>query len=163
MKNRIYKFLFTLFFTCLFSNSQSDELNINASEVKVDSVSKIIFAQGNVEISDNKNNLIKSDEAEYDKAKEILKAIGKASIITSENYEVSGSDIFYDKQKIIYSQNETIITDTDGNKVFVNMFNYLTEKKCFYQKEILGLLIKEIMNIYSQKYILMKKKKDSWK
>ena len=54
MKNRIYKFLFTLFFTCLFSNSQSDELNINASEVKVHSVSKIIFAQGNVEISDNK-------------------------------------------------------------------------------------------------------------
>ena len=102
MKNRIYKFLLTLFFTCLFSNSQSDELNINASEVKVDSVSKIIFAQGNVEISDNKNNLIKSDEAEYNKAKEILKAVGKANIITSGNYEVSGSDIFYDKQKKLF-------------------------------------------------------------
>ena len=48
---------------------------------------------------------------------------------------VNGEDIFYDdNKKLIYSQNNTIITDTNKNKITVDMFNYLTLKKMFFSQ-----------------------------
>ena len=53
----------------------------------------------------------------------------------TEKYEVKGEDIIYDdNKKLIYSQNTTIITDPNQNKITVNMFNYLTLKKMFFSK-----------------------------
>ena len=78
MKNKIIKLIliFILSF-CYFSISYSDELDINASEIRLDKEKKIIYAQRNVEISDVRKNLIFSEKAEYDKNREIIKAIGK--------------------------------------------------------------------------------------
>ena len=39
-----------------------------------------------------------------------------------------------DNKKLIYSQNTTIITDPNQNKITVDMFNYLTLKKMFFSK-----------------------------
>ena len=41
-----------------FTSSFADELNISASEVHLDKEGKIIYAEGEVEISDAKQNLI---------------------------------------------------------------------------------------------------------
>ena len=42
--------------------------------------------------------------------------------------------IYDDNKKLIYSQNTTIITDPNQNKITVDMFNYLTLKKMFFSK-----------------------------
>ncbi len=93
-----------------FTSSFADELNINASKVHVDKEKKIIYAEGGVEISDIKQNLILTEKAEYDKSKNLAKTLGQTNIITSEEFEVTGKNIFYDNQKkIIYSNDDTII------------------------------------------------------
>ena len=134
MKNKILKFIVIL--SCfLCTNSLAEDLNIDASEVRIDKTNKVIFAEGNVEISDSFNNLMKGEKVEYYKSKQILRAFGEAEITTSSKYKVYGRDIFYNKNKgIIYSDNETIILDKDGNKIEVSMFNYLTKKKMFLSK-----------------------------
>ena len=162
MKNKIIKLIliFILSF-CYFSISYSDELDINASEIRLDKEKKIIYAQGNVEISDVRKNLIFSEKAEYDKNREIIKAIGKTKIITSKNFEVLGEDISYDKKKkIIFSEKDTTIIDPDGNKVFVNMFNYLIEKNMFLSKGNIKILDKRDNEyLFSEIYIDELKKK----
>ena len=76
----------------------------------VDKEKKIIYAEGEVKISDTKQNLILTEKAEYDKSKNLAKTFGQTNIITSEEFKVTGKNIFYDNQKkIIYSNNDTII------------------------------------------------------
>ena len=82
-----------------FTSSFADDLNISASEVHVDKEKEIIYAEGKVEISDIKQNLILAEKAEYDKSKNLAKTIGQTNIITSEKFRVSGKNIFYDNQK----------------------------------------------------------------
>ena len=161
MKNKIYKFLLILFCICYVNKSNADELDISATEVRVDRDNQIVYGEGNVEISDVEKNLIKSEKAEYNKAKNLLKAFGKTYIETSEKFEISGTDIFYDRQKkIIYSQNDTVIKDRDGNRVFVNMFNYLTEKKMFLSKGNIKIIDKRNNEyLFSEIYIDEKKRK----
>ncbi len=150
-----------MFCICYITKSNADELDISASEVRVDRDNQIVYGEGNVEILDVEKNLIKSEKAEYNKAKNLLKAIGKTYIETSEKFEISGTDIFYDRQKkIIYSQNDTVIKDRDGNKVFVNMFNYLTEKKMFLSKGNIKIIDKRNNEyLFSEIYIDEKKRK----
>ena len=135
MKNKLFGLSLIWIFYLFFTSSFADELNINALEVHVDKGGRIIYAEGEVEITDTKQNLILTEKAEYDKSKNLAKALGRTNIITSEKFKVSGRNIFYDNQKkIIYSNDDTIISDRDGNKIFVNMFNYLTEKNMFLSK-----------------------------
>jgi len=144
-----------------FASSFADELNINALEVHVDKGGRIIYAEGEVEITDTKQNLILTEKAEYDKSKNLAKALGRTNIITSEKFKVSGRNIFYDNQKkIIYSNDDTIISDRDGNKIFVNMFNYLTEKNMFLSKGNIKILDKRNNEyFFSEIYIDEKKRK----
>ena len=106
-------------------------------------------------------NIIFSEEAEYDKLKGMVKTIGPTKILTSEKYEIEGTDMFYDdNKKIIYSQNETTITDTDGNKIVVEMFNYLTLKNMFFSKGETEVTDKRSNKyLFSEIYIDEKKKK----
>ena len=82
-----------------FTSSFADELNVNASEVHIDKERKIIYAEGEVEITDTKQNLILTEKAEYDKSKKIAKAFGQTNITTSEEFKITGKNIFYDNQK----------------------------------------------------------------
>ena len=134
-------------------NGFSEELFINASSVEIDKTGKTVYAKGNVEIYDKDKNIIFSEVAEYDKVKGIVKTVGVTKILTSEKYEVSGADMIYDdNKKLIYSQNTTIITDPNQNKITVDMFNYLTLKKCFFQKGKLRYLIIEKTNIFLARF-----------
>ena len=44
-------------------------------------------------------------------------------------------------------------SDIDGNKIIVNMFNYLTKKNMFFSKGETEITDNKTMNIYSQKFI----------
>jgi len=110
MKNNLFRLSLIWICYLFFTSSFADELNINALEVNVDKGKKIIYAEGEVEISDTKQNLILTEKAEYDKSKNLAKTLGQTNIITSEGFKVTGKNIFYDNQKkIIYSNDDTII------------------------------------------------------
>ena len=161
MRNN-FKKLFILIFIIFYSNSlYGNELNIKAINVEVSKDEKILYAKGEVEVSDKKGNTIYSDEAEYDKLNEIIKTIGPTKIITSEKYEIIGEGIIYDdKKKIIYSEEETIITDIDGNRINVNMFNYLTNRKMFFSTGDIELYDKKNNKyLFSEIYIDEKNRK----
>ena len=120
-----YIIIITLFIIMNMQNSFSEELFINASTIEIDKTGKIVYAKGNVEIYDKDKNTIFSDIAEYDKVKGIVKTVGNTKILTSEKYEVIGADMTYDdNKKLIYSQNSTIITDPNQNKVTVDTVSY---------------------------------------
>ena len=143
------------------TSSLAKEVFINAKTVEVDKTSNILKAKGSVEIYDKLNNFIFSENAEYNKAKGIVKTIGPTKIITSEKYEVEGIDMFYDdNKKIIYSENFTVITDVNGNKISVDMFNYLTLKNMFFSTgEIEVLDNRSNKYLFSEIYIDEKNKK----
>ena len=129
MKNNFNKYFLILVLIFSTKNLSAKELYINAANVELSKENKIVYAEGNVEIYDKMENTIYSEKAKYDKIKGIVETIGPTKVITSEKYIIEGEDIFYDdNKKIIYSQNQTTITDTSKNKIDVNMFNYLTKK-----------------------------------
>ena len=135
MKNKfIIKFLIILFF--LFSkNLFAEELDITALKIELTKKNQVVLAEGDVKISDVKNNIILSDKVKYNKTKDYVESIGKTEITTSESYKVDGQNIFYDNKKgIIYSTNDTVIYDKSGNQIYVEMFNYLVEKNLFFSK-----------------------------
>ena len=67
MINRSYKILLVLFLLFFSQYSFADELEINSETVEIDKSNEIIVAEGNVEVSDTRNNLIKSRKVIYDK------------------------------------------------------------------------------------------------
>ena len=69
--------------------------------------------------------------------------------------------MFYDdNKKIIYSENFTVITDVNGNKISVDMFNYLTLKNMFFSTgEIEVLDNRSNKYLFSEIYIDEKNKK----
>ena len=136
MKN---KYLSLLYITILFFVKQvtvyADDLNIKSSSMSVDKVSKIIILDGDVRVTDEKNNQIFAEYARYDKTKGYLQTTGETKIITSEGYKVSGTNFSLDNnKKIISSKNKTLLIDTSGNEVTVEMFNYVINKNLFFSK-----------------------------
>ncbi len=155
MKNKFLKYIYVLIVILIQQNVNSEELNINASTIELDKVSKVVYAKGNVEISDKQKNIIFSENAEYDKLNGIVKTIGPTKILTSEKYEVQGDNLFYDNnKKIIYSNDVTVIKDVNGNKITVDMFNYLTLKKMFFSTgEIEVVDVRDNQYFFSEIYI----------
>ncbi len=135
MKNKFIKILSLIFCLLQSLNVIADELDIKANQVKFNKDNKIIQAEGNVQITDIKKNIIFAEKAEYDKNNKLMRSFGETDIITSEKFRIQGKNIFYDNKKgIIYSTSETIITDINGNQVYVNMFDYSTSKKMFFSQ-----------------------------
>ena len=100
MKNKFLKYIYVLILMLIQQNVNSEELNINASTIELDKVSKVVYAKGKVEISDKQKNIFFSENAEYDKLNGIVKTIGPTKILTSEKYEVQGDNLCYDNNKI---------------------------------------------------------------
>ena len=135
MKNKFFKILSFIFCLLQSLNVIADELDIKANQVKFNKDNRIIQAEGNVQITDIKKNIIFAEKAEYDKNNELMRSFGETDIITSEKFRIQGKNIFYDNKKgIIYSTSETIITDINGNQIYVNMFDYSTSKKMFFSQ-----------------------------
>ena len=64
MKNKFLKYLFLVLISLFSQNSFGKELSINALSVELDKTGKIVYAKGDVEISDPLNNTIFSDNSQ---------------------------------------------------------------------------------------------------
>ena len=134
MKNNFLRAYIILFFL-INSNLFGEELDIKANQIKLNKETKTILAEGNVQVSDTKKNIIFAEKAEYNKNNELMRSFGITDIITSEKFRIQGENIFYDNKKgIIYSKSNTVITDINGNQIFLDMFDYSTEKKMFFSQ-----------------------------
>ena len=102
MKNNFLKLSITLLFL-INTNLFGEELDIKANQMKLNKETKTILAEGSVQISDQKKNIIFAEKAEYDKNNELMRSFGATDIITSEKFRIQGENIFYDNKKgIIY-------------------------------------------------------------
>ena len=160
MKNNIF-YAFFLFFISLSLDLVAKELQINSSKVQYDNENKITVFEGGVRLIDEKGNELFSEYAKYNKQDEVVETVGPTKIITSGGYEVVSANIIFDnKKKLIQSNYKTQITDEDGNKTFVDMFNYSILTNIFSSKG--NIRIYDINNNnynFSEIYIDEKNKK----
>ena len=134
MKNKIFS-IFFLSFIFLNFNLTAQELKITSSKVQYENENKITIFEGGVNLTDEKGNELFSEYAKYNKLDEFVETIGPTKIITSGGYEVLGTNIIFDnKKKIIQSGYKTQITDKDGNKTLVDMFDYSILTNIFFSK-----------------------------
>ena len=121
----------------LVSNTllSEENLNIVSNEVKIEKQNSEIVFKGNVKANDKSLNYLYTDEAKYFKEKDFLKSVGETKIITSQEYILESQNVEFDnKNNIIKSDYPTTIIDRDGNKIFVNMFNYNSIKNILFSK-----------------------------
>ena len=119
MINKFYINLALFFFIILNQNTFANEVDIKALKIEIDRENQIVYAAGNVNISDAQNNLIISEKAEYDKINGKISIFGKSEIVTSEKFKVESENIFYDRKKgVISSEYGTKIIDRNGNQIF---------------------------------------------
>ena len=133
---------------------------IKSDSVRYNKIKGHLILEKNIVATDKKDNLIKTEYAEYFADKKIFNSIGPTEIITSEKYIISGENININNiQKIIKSNNSAIIKDPNGNKIFLENFEYQIDNNIF--KSIGFIKIEDnIENTYefSQIYIDTKKK-----
>jgi LPS-assembly protein len=133
---------------------------IKSEYVKYNKKTGTLIIKNNVVMLDNENNTINTEYAEYNENNKIFTSRGPTTIITSEKYILEGKNITLNNEKrIIFSKEDSILKDQDGNRISLINFEYLIEKNIF---KSLGLVnIKDkIGNSYnfSQIYIDTKKK-----
>ena len=121
--------------------------------------SGLIKLRNNVRAQDDENNLVETNYAEYDENKKIFKSLGPTKILTAENYIVEGENIIIEKDKLIKSDQKSILTDKDENKIFLENFEFQSKLGIF--KSIGYITIKDKSNNsyeFSQLYIDTKQK-----
>ncbi len=158
MKNKFFIILYLFFYsTNLFADSLSIqaknisidkdmETSIFKDEVTVKSDKKLIksdyvkynkklgylLIKDNILATDDKDNSIQASTAEYYEESKILKTSGKTKIITSDKYILEGSNITIDnKNNLIKSKENSILTDLDGNTIYLENFEYQTSENIF--------------------------------
>ena len=133
---------------------------IKSDYAKYNKLTGFIELKNNIIAIDSQKNTIETDYAEYTEQTKLFKSTGPTKIITSDKYIIEGKDMILDNSKnFISSKENTTITDLDGNKIFLDNFEYYTKKNIF--KSIGYIKIKDInKNSYefSQIYIDTKKK-----
>ena len=93
---------------------------------------EFLLAEGNVVILDMEGNILKADKATYDKINEKIITYNKTELVLKEGYKLVTANIFYDTEKKILSSNDnSIFTDNDGNRVETSMFQYLINDNLF--------------------------------
>jgi len=133
MKNKKILFI-VLLINCLLSSFaiKAEELDITASELTFLNEGKLVIAEGDVTITDSEGNVVKTDKAEYDKSIDKVKIYQNTIINLKNGYEIISSNILYDnKNKFISSNEKSELKDSEGNFIFVNMFEYQIEKNLF--------------------------------
>ena len=106
MKNKFLKILSLIFCLLQSLNVIAEELDIKANQVKLNKDNRIIQAEGNVQITDIKKNIIFTEKAEYDKNNELMRSFGETDIITSEKFRIQGKNIFYDNKRELFIQHQ---------------------------------------------------------
>ena len=99
---------------------------------ELNNITKNLILKDKVKGLDNKDNKIETDYAEYNQISKIFTTLGPTKVTTSENYIIEGKDIvFNDGKKVIISDKNALITDNDGNKIYLDNFEYQIEKNIF--------------------------------
>ena len=138
----------------------SDDKILKSDYVKYDKSKGFLILNNNIEVEDGEKNIIKANQAEYFEKDKIFKTIGSTYIETPSGYLIEGEDFIFDnKKKSINSEKKSIIKDSDGNRIYLENFNYQTQEFIF---KSIGLIKIEdkLDNTYefSQIYIDTKKK-----
>ncbi len=129
MKN---SFIYIILIFLTFQQIYAENLNIKSSNISVDKNTKITIFKDGVEATDSKNNIFKTDLAEYNKESKTLSSKGETVLITSEGFILKGENILFDNsKKVIQSNFPAIITDKESNQIFLQRFEYSTEKNFF--------------------------------
>ena len=149
--------------TSIFENNvviKTQDTVINADYVKYNKNTGDLFIKKNITAKDKKNNIIETDYAEYNELNKVFKSKGPTKIITSDNYIINGKDIIVNNfKKFIYSSENSIVTDEDGNQIYLENFEYQTHSNIF--KSVGYVKIQDKINNnyeFSQIYIDTKKK-----
>ena len=88
-------------------------------------------ANGNVQLTDIKNNVIvNAEKMFYLKSEEVIYTLGKTFINVDGKYNIEGYDLIFLKNKnIISSKKHTIITDSELNKFELDEFHYSIDRE----------------------------------
>ena len=138
---------------------QTNDKVITSDFVKYNKNSGYLLIKNNIIATDKKNNVVNAELAEYFEKEEIFKTKGVTKVITSEKYVLNGSNILIDnKNKIIKSNEPSSLTDLDGNKIYLNTFEYQVEKNIFKSVGNVKIIDNKKNNFeFSQIYIDTKK------
>ena len=133
---------------------------IKSEYVKYNKKTGNLIIKNNVVAIDNKNNTIETEYAEYNEINKIFTSKGPTKIFTSENYVLEGQNIFLNnKDRIIFSKEDSILKDQDGNKISLSNFEYLVQKNIFKSIGLINIMDKTGNSYdFSQIYIDTKKK-----
>ncbi len=132
MKN---KFIISILFLVFFQKSFAENLNIQSKEIFIDKKTKTTVFKNEVVAIDDKKNIFKGDYAEYKKDLKLLKSIGETSIETSKGYFLTGSNITFDNlNNLIKSKDPAVLKDLENNNIYLDQFEYSTEKNFFRSK-----------------------------
>ena len=133
---------------------------ISSEFASYDKENQKIILKDNVIAQDNFNNLVKAEYAEYENRNSFFKTIGPTIFISSEKYTLEGKNINFDnKNKLINSDQAAILTDENGNRIYLENFEYSIDEIIF--KSIGLIKIEDKLNNsyeFSQIYIDTKKK-----
>ena len=128
MKNKIFFLILLLSFQPLLA----ENLKIQSTNISIDKETKLTIFKDNVSATDDKNNSFLTEYAEYAKDLRLLTSKGKTEILTSKGYSVVGKNIIFDnKNNLIKSNFPAIIKDLENNHIYLERFEYSTEKNFF--------------------------------
>ena len=138
----------------------AEQNKIEADYVEYDRNEEFLILKNNISAQDNQNNIIKTNYAEYDEKNKIFKSKGNTEIITTDKYVIKTADVILDSiNKIILSKSTTEIEDVDGNKVFLEGFEYYPQNNIFRSVGKIEIRDNKQNNYnFSQIYIDTKKK-----
>ncbi len=133
---------------------------INADYVEYNKKDNFLKLEGNIYSRDINGNVFTGTKAIYDNNNKIFKSIGDITFDTIEGYKIISSNITINNtDSSITTENKTIITDLENNKIFLDNFEYLKKKNIFKSVGKIKIIDKN-QNTYkfSQIYIDEKKK-----
>ena len=115
-----------------FNQLFAENLNIQSLNISIDKKTKLTIFKGEVVAIDEKNNIFKTEYAEYKKSLKLLESKDKTNILTSQGYNILGTNMIFDNENnYISSKYPATVTDLDNNNIYVENFEYSTEKFFF--------------------------------
>ncbi len=150
-------------FTSIFKNEVTVKTNnavIKSDYVKYNKKTGLLVIKNNINFIDNKKNELRTEFAEYYEKDQIFITKGITDITTEEKYILNGENFYIDnKKKIIKSNSNSTLRDSDGNKIILENFEYSVENSLFRSSG--SIEIQDVNNnkyLFSQIFIDTKKK-----
>ncbi len=123
----------------------NNNLIILSDQSILDKKKSLIISSGNVFLIDKTNDLkIKSDEIKFNRAENKAIISGNSEITFEDNYTLSSEQVTYDKNiNSIYSNENSVLLDKNGNKIKFSKFDLDLNKK---EAKVFNLDLTDINN-----------------